>query len=60
MPQTTTTAEQQVAVEILNAWRTDPSIRAEFGTLARYASYREAVAAGKVKFTSKENQHGHV
>lgn len=60
MSQKPTTTEQKVAVEILNTWRTDPSIRAEFGTLARFAAYRDAVAAGKVKFNSKGYEHGHL
>lgn len=41
---TTATREEELAVDILAAWRSDAAIRAEFGTLDAYAKHREAQA----------------
>lgn len=37
------------AAAILERWRNDPAVRAEFGDVAVFASYSEAVAAGRAK-----------
>ena len=40
-PVTADTDEGALAVDIIKQWKTDPAIRAEFGTVARYAAYRQ-------------------
>lgn len=42
-------APLNLAQEIINIWETSPEIRAEFGSLACYAAYRKAEAAGKAR-----------
>lgn len=53
MTQTTPTCEQKFAVEVLDAWRTNPAIRAEFPTIGCYAAFTEATNKGLVKLSSK-------
>ena len=38
-----------VAVAILRDWNSNPEIRAEFGTLSRYAAFKQAKDSGRVK-----------
>lgn len=42
--------EGQLAVDIIKEWKTNPKVRAEFcNSLASYAAYRKAEAAGSVR-----------
>ncbi|CAG4883806.1 protein of unknown function [Georgfuchsia toluolica] len=47
------TPQQLLAADIIDRWKTDPAIRAEFGTVTYYAAYRRAIEAGNVRMLPK-------
>lgn len=49
------TGEQSVA--IIQRWKSDPELRAEFGnSLSRYAAYESALQQGRVRIFGKRHQ----
>lgn len=47
-------AAGEIAVQIIQTWKSDPQLRAEFGDdILRYKGYVEALASGRIKVCGK-------